>query len=42
MISQALEDANVDVANSALGLDEFKRLIGQGKKKDTAETEGEI
>jgi hypothetical protein len=32
MILQALEDANIDVSASALGLANFKKLLGHGKK----------
>lgn len=39
MISQALEDANVEAAASALGLDGFKRLLREGKKtRDDADS----
>jgi hypothetical protein len=41
MISQALEDANIDVSASALGLANIKKLLGQDKKeKDDGEEKG--
>jgi hypothetical protein len=41
MVSQALEDANIDVSASALGLANFKKLLVQDKKgKDDGEEKG--
>ncbi len=40
LISQALEDAQVDAASSALGLDGFKKLIGHGKKRAMSDETG--
>jgi hypothetical protein len=40
LVSQALADGNIDTAASGLGLEEFKRLLGQKKKENPNDLSG--
>ncbi len=40
MISEVLDEANIDGAASALGLDEFKKLLSENKKPRSYDQSG--